>query len=358
MVIEIDGSYGEGGGQVLRTSLSLSVLTGRPVHLRNVRAGRSTPGLAPQHLTVVRALARICTAEVRGGDLRSTDIVFRPQSPPQAGNYTFDVADAAENGSAGAVTLLAQALLLPLAFAADLSHVTLTGGTHVRWSPSFEYLVHVYLPTVRRLSLHAECELEAWGFYPAGGGQISMQVQPLDATGEGRTLMPVTLTERGRLKRVRGVAVASNLPSHIPQRMTDRARNLLDDLDATFDVTPKRVRGAGPGAGIFLVAEYEHTLAGFAAHGEKGKPSETVAEEACQQLQMYHETGAPVDEHLADQLLLPMALAAGRSVYRTAGISEHLRTNAHVVRQFIPATIELREADDTVTVDGAGLKPG
>lgn len=346
-MIEIDGSYGEGGGQVLRTALSLSTLTGRGVHIHDVRANRSTPGLAPQHLTGVRALAGICDAEVAGDTLRSTDVTFQPRSAPHAGTFTIDVTEAAEAGSAGSVTLLAQALLIPLLFATGPSTITLRGGTHVLWSPSFEYLDQVYLSALARCGLHAEASLSAWGFYPVGQGQITLTVTPIEQ------LQALTLTQRGALERIAGVAVASNLPSHIPQRMTDRARSLLSDLGVRFAVQPKRVTGAGPGAGIFLIAEYEHVRAGFAGHGKQGKPSEVVAEEACEALLAHHRTGAPVDVHLADQLLVPLALAAGRSEFRTARITPHLRTNAHIITRFVDAEIAVEDAG-TVVVHGAG----
>lgn len=346
-MIEIDGSYGEGGGQVLRTALSLSALTGRGVQIRNVRANRSTPGLAPQHLTAVRALAGICDAKVAGDTLRSTEITFEPESRPNAGSYTFDVAQAAEGGSAGSVTLLAQALLIPLVFADAPSTLTLKGGTHVLWSPSFEYLDRVYLPALVQSGMHVAASLSAWGFYPVGQGVVELDITPTDR------LRAINVTERGVLERVSGVAVASNLPSHIPQRMTDRARSMLEHLDARFAVRPKRVTGAGPGAGIFLTAEYEHARAGFAGHGKKGKPSETVAEEACEAVLAHHQSGAPVDIHLADQLLVPLALAAGRSEFRTSRVTEHLRTNANVILYFIDAEITMEEAG-TIVVHGTG----
>ena len=351
-MIEIDGSYGEGGGQVLRTALTLSVLTGLPTHIYRIRAGRRKPGLAAQHLTGVLALAQVCDADVRGAAIGSADLTFQPRSRARPGTYVFDVAHAAQRGSAGSVTLLLQTLLLPLAGVAGASHLTLKGGTHVPWSPPVDYLAHVYLPTAARMGLQASCRLDAWGFYPAGGGQISVDIQ-----GTGQTLTPLTLAERGNLKRIWGIAVACNLPADIAQRIANRARNVLGDAGLRADITPKRERGVGPGAGLFLVAEYEQAQAGFSALGAKGKPSEQVADEACRDLLAHHACGAPVDAHLADQLLLPMALAAGRSGFRTARITQHLLTNAHIIRQFIPAQIEIEGNEGepgTVAVRGVG----
>lgn len=338
-MIEIDGSYGEGGGQVLRTALTLSVITAQPVHLRRIRAGRRNPGLAPQHLTAVHALARVCGADVRGAGIGSTEVVFQPQSKPRAGEYTFDVTEAAHGGSAGSVTLILQALLLPLAMAGAPSRLTLKGGTHVAWSPPFHYLAHVFLPTVARMGLRAEARLEAWGFYPVGGGQVSVDITPPSSFSS------LSLVERGQLKKIRGWAAATNLPAHIPQRIANRARNVLMQKRLPVEITPLRERGAGPGAALCLVAEYEHGLAGFSSLGERGKPSEAVADEACRDLLVHHAAGAPVDMHLADQLLLPMALAPGRSEFRTCRVTQHLLTNAHVIRQFLPAQIEI-EGDE------------
>jgi RNA 3'-terminal phosphate cyclase (ATP) len=349
-VIEIDGSYGEGGGQVLRTALTLSVITGQAVHLRLIRAGRRNPGLQPQHLTGVLALAKVCAAELRGAGLKSTEIVFAPQSKPRMGEYEFDVAAVAQGGSAGSVILIAQTLLLPLAFAGGPSHLTLMGGTHVPWSPSFHYLAHVYLPMVARMGLRAEAKLEAWGFYPVGGGRVTVSITPTPdsppltgnvPTGEGPGMEALALLSRGPLNRVWGTGVAANLPAHIPQRIVSRTRNLLAEGGVRAEITPVRERAAGPGAGLFLVAEYEHTLAGFSSIGEKGKPSEQVAEEAALDLLAHHRSGEPVDMHLADQLLLPMALASGRSEFRTCRITQHLLTNAHIIQQFLPVRIEI-----------------
>ena len=377
--LELDGSYGEGGGQVLRTALTLSALLSRPVHLRQIRADRPKPGLAPQHLTTVLAVAKTCDAEVQGARLGSTDLWFAPRRQPEGGTYSFDVTHAAQGGSAGAVSLVWQTLLLPLAYAATPSHLTLKGGTHVPWSPPFDYLAAVFLPTVTRLGLAATLALDAWGFYPVGGGVLRSEISPLapdnnpspspsperrgePSKGEGAAplpspsrlgrgqgvgshppapLSPLTLTERGSLKRVRGDGVACNLPAAIAQRIANRATNVLRGRQLAVDITPRRVGGPGMGAGLFLVAEYEHALAGFAALGAKGKPSDQVADEACQALLAHHATEAAVDPHLADQLLLPLALAAGRSALTTSEVTGHLLTNAYVIQQFLPVSVEI-----------------
>ncbi|WP_250122084.1 RNA 3'-terminal phosphate cyclase [Chroococcidiopsis sp. CCMEE 29] len=341
-MIQIDGAYGEGGGQVLRTALSLAIITNQPIHIARIRAGRKQPGLAAQHLTAVRAAAAICQAEVRGDELGSMTLEFIPGGSAQAGQYTFDVTEAQKGGSAGAVTLVLQTVLLPLALTLGNSEVTLRGGTHVSFSPSLTYIQQVYLPMLNRMGVQAEVRLGAWGWYPQGGGEVELRVR-----GASK-LSCINLLERGDLRQVQGLAVATALPSHIPQRMASRAENFLHRANLQASVKPLRERGMAPGAGIFLTAEYEHSLTAFGALGRVGLPAEKVAEIACEQLLRFHRTGAPVDEHMADQLLLPAALAAQESQYRVAEISTHLTTNAWAISHFGLARVTVDEADKVV----------
>ena len=343
-MLKIDGSYGEGGGQVLRTSLSLAAITGQPIRIEHIRAKREKPGLAAQHLTAVRAAATICRAQVRGDALRSMTLEFIPSGTAQSGQYTFDVTEAQQGGSAGTVDLVLQTILLPLALATGDSQVTLRGGTHIAHSPPFTYIEQVYLPILTQLGLDAEAKLKAWGWYPRGGGEVRLRV-----TGDTR-LSGLTLLERGALQQVRGLAGVTELPSHIPQRMAMRAENLLHQANLKAQVKPLRERGIGPGAGLFLTADYEHSRAGFSAIGRLGVPAEKVAEMACEELLDFHETGAPVDVHLADQLLLPTALATDASQYRVAEISLHLTTNAWVIEKFGLAKITIDEDEKVVAI--------
>jgi RNA 3'-terminal phosphate cyclase (ATP) len=343
-MIDIDGSYGEGGGQVLRSSLSLAAITGEPIRIAGIRAGRKKPGLAAQHLTAVRAAARICNAQLRGDALGSMLLEFIPGTAVQAGIYTFDVREAQQGGSAGAIALVLQTILLPLALATGDSQVTLRGGTHVSFSPTMTYIEQVYLSMLRRMGVEAEVKLGAWGWYPQGGGEVKMQVS------SGIKLGGINLLKRGDLQQVRGLAVATELPAHIPQRMANRAENLLREAGLKASVQALREKGVAPGAGIFLTAEYQNSLTGFGGFGRLRMTSEKVAEIACEQLLKFHQTGAPVDEHLADQLLLPAALASQQSQYRVAEVSTHLTTNAAVIEQFGLARIRVDEAERTVTV--------
>jgi RNA 3'-terminal phosphate cyclase (ATP) len=331
-MLHIDGSYGEGGGQILRTSLSLAAITGRAIRIDRIRAGREKPGLAIQHLTGVRAMAELCGATVTGDRVGSTQLEFIPSHSVQAGQYTFDVAQTLGTGSAGAVTLILQTVLLPLAITADQSHITLKGGTFVPWSPPASYIEQVYLPILQQMGVQATVATAAWGWYPRGGGELQLEIN--GHPGGVGSLKGVNLLERGDLQQVRGWAIVTELPAHIPQRMASRAQNLLAQAGLKAQVLPRRDRGVGPGAGIFLMAEYAQARAGFGAIGKVGLPAEQVAAIATQELLDFHVTEASVDVHLADQLLLPAALATTPSQYRAAEISTHLVTNAWVIEQF------------------------
>ncbi len=341
--LTLDGSQGEGGGQILRTALSLSVLMSRSFRLVNIRAGRRNPGLLPQHLAAVRAAALISGAAVSGDRLGSMELHFAPSHPPRSGSYVLDVAETAERGSAGSVTLILQTLLLPLAQAQGDSTLVLRGGTHVEWSPSFDDLVASYLPALRRMGFEVEAELSRWGWYPVGGGEVICRIRA-GAAGRGAAWpRPIELLARGRLRRIVGRAAAANLPAHIPQRMADRAGTSLGDLGIPIDIRPEQVAAACPGAGIFFAAEYEASPASFSAHGRLGKPSEAVADGAIAAFREHHASEAAVELHLADQLLLPLALAVGASTFTAARATGHLRTNAWAIVQFGVADIAIEE---------------
>ncbi|GAB1542079.1 RNA 3'-terminal phosphate cyclase [Scytonema sp. NUACC21] len=344
-MIDIDGSFGEGGGQILRTSLSLSAITSHPIRINNIRAGREKPGLAAQHLTSVRAAAMICRAKVRGDAMGSMTLEFIPGNAVQAGSYTFDVSEARDGRSAGAVAMVLQTVLLPLVLARGDSQLTLRGGTHVNYSPSMTYIQEVYQPMLRRMGVRIEIQINSWGWYPQGGGEVQLSIN-----GDTK-LCGINLVERGDLQQVRGLAVVTQLPSHIPQRMASRAENVLREEDLKVAVKPIHAKGVAPGAGLFLTADYEKSLAGFSGLGRIGLPAEKVADIACEEFLQFHETGAPVDEHLGDQLLLPTALASTPSEYKVALVSTHLTTNAWVIEQFGLAKVTVDEEEKVVAVE-------
>lgn len=351
-MIVIDGSHGEGGGQILRSALTLAVLTQRPTRIESIRAGRGQPGLRPQHLTAVRAAAAVCDAELEGDELGSQTVMLVPGGRARPGQYLFDVAAAAEGGSAGSVGLVLQTVLLPLTLADGESSLTVHGGTHVAWAPSASYLEVVFLPVLARMGVRADIELVSWGFYPVGRGSIRVSMP-----GGGGPPSPVALTHRGPMKRIWGIAAVTNLPSHIPQRMANRAENVLSEQGLASTVQARRLSGAGPGAGIFLFVEYEGATAGFTAYGRKGLPAERVAEAVCDDLLAHHRSGAPVGPYLADQLVVPMALSEGESRLVTSQITEHLLTNVWVARQFLDSRLSVTGelgGPGTLTVQGEG----
>ncbi|HMQ51083.1 MAG TPA: RNA 3'-terminal phosphate cyclase [Anaerolineae bacterium] len=345
-MVVIDGSYGEGGGQILRTSLSLSIILKQPIRLKNIRTRRKTPGLAAQHLTAVRAAATICEATLTGDELGSTGLLFEPRAGAIPGIYHFDVTEARPGGSAGAASLVLQTVLLPLAVAPGPSTVTVRGGTHVAWSPSFHYLAHVFLPMVAQLGFEAALDLEAWGWYPAGEGEIKAHLAGGALVRE--TPPNPAWLRRGPLKAIEGLAVAANLPAHIPQRMVDRAQRRLAEAGQSAKLTAQRVRAVSAGAGLFLTAIYESSRAGFSALGRVGKVSEAVADEAVEALLDFHEQEVVLDRYLTDQLILPLVLTRYQGSVSTEILSEHTLTNIWVVRQFLGPVVQAHEADNVV----------
>ncbi|APR88109.1 RNA 3'-terminal phosphate cyclase [Minicystis rosea] len=312
----IDGSTGEGGGQILRTSLALSLITGSPVKVCSIRARRSRPGLMRQHLTAVRAAAEVGRAEVSGDAIGSREIVFRPQEKVKAGRYTFNV------GSAGSTTLVLQTVLPALMSAEGASHVTLEGGTHNRMAPPFDFLDKAFLPLLARMGPRVTAELVTPGFYPAGGGHIEVRIEPAK-------LVRLDLPERGEIRSRRALAAVANLPIAIARREMETAREVLGWEVGCFQVA--HLKGSvGPGNVMTITVACDHVTEVFSGFGEKGVRAEVVAEEAAREAKAWLDSGAPVGEHLADQLLLPMALAGGGS-FRTMTPSLHTKTQMELL---------------------------
>lgn len=345
----------------MRTSLALSALSGQPLRVENIRARRPKPGLQAQHLTGVLAMAQICHAEVKGAGLGSQTLIFTPRTLPQAGEYAFDVAEARKGGSAGSTSLVFQTALLPLALAGGESRLTIRGGTHVAWSPPFHYLKHVYLPTLARMGIEASVEIERWGWYPIGGGEIRAVIKgkiPDANIGDlASGIRSIDLTERGEIRRLYGFSASSNLPSHIAERQKRRAERFLKGHGFAPEIEIIDAPSPGQGTAVFLVAEFENVVAGFTAYGARGKRAEKVAEEACREFVDYYESEAALEDHLADQLILPLAWV-GRGIFTTCRITQHLLTNVAVVEQFTEMSFEVegREGErGTVRFQGRGL---
>lgn len=336
-MLTLDGSQGEGGGQIIRTALTLSCITGTPFTIKNIRAGRSTPGLRPQHITSIYAAAEICHAALTGVAIDSREITFVPGEKVKHGHYEWAV------GTAGAATLVLQTVLLPLALVEGSSSLQIHGGTHVPNSPAAHYLRDAYIPLLLSLGIDAELYIEDFGWMPEGGGTLRAFTQG------GAKLHGIDMSERGDLERVIGAAVGCNLPAHIPQRITNRALNLLHPvIDVPLDIRPVRAKTISTGAGLFLTAEYTNGRGGFGVLGRKGMPSEVVAEKAVSDLLSFHDSDAAIDSHLADQLVVPLALAPDESIFSTQELTSHLVTNIAVVQAFVERQIELDEAERTV----------
>ena len=324
--VEIDGSSGEGGGQVLRTALSLSVLTGQPFRIDHIRARRANPGLQPQHLAAVHAAAAISQAEIIGAEVGSQFLKFHPGNL-RPGNYRFDIK------TAGSTSLVLQTILIPLSLADGSSSITLTGGTHVPWSPSFHYLALHWLPFIQQMGGRIRLTLENAGYYPQGGGKVEALIRP--ASG----LLPIHLVERGALVEINGISGVSNLDLNIATRQKHQALRRLELICRHTHIKSQEVPAFGKGTFLLVVAEFEKTRAAYCALGARGLRAERVADEACEPLEKLIAGPAAVDEYLADQLLLPMAFAKGESQVYTARITGHLLINADILRKFLSVNI-------------------
>jgi RNA 3'-phosphate cyclase len=335
-ILELDGSMGEGGGQILRTSLALSLLTGRAFHLKNVRAGRDKPGLQPQHLMSVRAAAEVGQATLRGASRGSTDLVFEP-GEVKAGPYRFDI------GTAGSTGLVLHTVYLPLALCGTIpSSLTLVGGTHVRASPCYHFLDSTWRRYLAACGLHITLKMLRPGFYPRGGGVVEAFIQPC------AQLHGVTFKERGPVK-ASGFSAVAGLDAGIARRQARRAKFRLEQYGLNAALREETWDG-GPGTVVAVELDTTPAPALFFALGERGKPAERVADEACDAVIAYLDAGpALVDAHSADQLVLPLALAKGPSEYRVVVVTRHLTTNLDVIRRFL---------DRSVTVEGEEGLPG
>lgn len=339
-MIKIDGSFGEGGGQVLRTSLGLSLATGQPFRIERIRAGRKTPGMLRQHLTAVRAAEAIGGAEVSGAELGSRELTFRP-GRVAPGSYEFAI------GTAGSATLVLQAVLPALLLAPAATEITLSGGTHNRAAPPFDFLARAFAPVLDRMGAKLDLTLRRPGFFPAGGGSFTAVVQPAEA------LAPVEIVERGRTLSREARAVVANLPYSIAEREVAVLQKKLGWLPE--ELRAETLKAQGPGNVVMIEISSEHVTEIVTAFGERGLPAEVVAERAAKEIRRYLKTGAPVGEHLADQLLIPLALASGGS-FVTGELSLHATTNMRVVERFLDVSFAVDELDgglNRVSVAGA-----
>lgn len=323
-MIEIDGSQGEGGGQILRTSLALSLVTRQPFRLVNIRARRAKPGLMRQHLTAVQAAQQVGNATVRGAAIGSAVLTFEP-GPVAAGTYFIQI------GTAGSTTLVLQTVLPPLLACGGESRLRIEGGTHNMMAPPFDFLERSFAPLLNQTGADVRLTLHRHGFFPAGGGAISAEIMPPGSP------CPLNLLERGRLVSRSARALVSQIPGHVAERELAIVRDRLGWSPG--DLHAVRVRDArGPGNVLMLEAAYEHVTEVVTAFGEKGVSAERVARAACDEMDRYLESDAPVGPHLADQLLLPMALRAG-GAFRATELTPHTLTNIEIIRRFLDIEI-------------------
>jgi RNA 3'-terminal phosphate cyclase (ATP) len=331
MTIDIDGSWGEGGGQILRSSLALSLVTGKAFRMRNVRAGREKPGLLRQHLTALEAAAAVGGARVEGAAPGSTEVTFVPGTV-RAGSYRFAI------GTAGSTTLVLQTILPALIGASGRSEIVLEGGTHNPFAPPFDFLDRALFPVLRTMGIEVRATLDRPGFHPAGGGRIRVEIEPV------REHQPIEILSRGKSGPLRATARVAHLARAIAQREIDELRRRLPiaEADALVETTTGSL---GPGNVVVVEAPSEHLTEVVTGFGRKGATAETVAAEVAEAVRSYLATEAPVGPHLADQLLVPMAVGAG-GIFRTVAPTSHTRTNLEIVRKFVPLESAVDDAGD------------
>jgi RNA 3'-terminal phosphate cyclase (ATP) len=339
-MIEIDGSYGEGGGQILRTALSLSCLFKKPFRIFNIRKARKKPGLMPQHLTCVRAAQLLSNAEVTGDQKGSTELLFLPKEI-KGGDFYFDI------GTAGSTSLVLQTIIPSLLFLKEKATITLKGGTHVPFSPSFHYLDRIFASFLKRMGIDVHLSIESYGFYPKGGGKVRADIFPV------KNIKPLNIPDRGRILKLMGHSGVGNLPLSIAERQRNALLKSLITHGFTekqliippcpplekggqvgFDIELLDVPTPGQGTFIFLHSESENSIAGFSSLGERGKKAEAVGEEAVIEFFRYFSTNAALDSHIADQIVLYLSLCKEESVFTTSCITQHVLTNLWVIGLF------------------------
>lgn len=345
-MIEIDGSEGEGGGQIFRMGLALAALRGEDVRITHVRGGRPKPGLAPQHLAAGEAVASLCRGKVEGLKLGSEEVTLRPGSLT-GGELRLDV------GTAGSVTLVLQACLLLAALADEPTHLEIRGGTDVKWSPPADYFRHVFLSLLRRMGVETRMHVRRRGYYPRGGGRVEVYVDPPP------TLSALTLPEGGPVRRIGGRVHVSSLPEHVARRMKRAALQRLAGYPEV-KVSSGEVgeeEAAGPGGALVLWGETQRALLGASALAERGVPAEALGQQAAEALRADLEAGATLDVHAADQLLPYLALASGPSSFLVREISGHTRTILDLLPRFLPVAFREEEDERLTRIDVVPSRP-
>jgi RNA 3'-terminal phosphate cyclase (ATP) len=327
VMLDIDGSYGEGGGQVLRTAVAAAAATATDISIKNIRARRQQPGLAAQHIAAVKLVAEMCGAQTEGLSIGSGELTFKP-GPLKPGNYTVDV------GTAGSIPLVLQAGVLAASFSPKESSLTVTGGTDVRMAPSIDYFQNVLVPLLAKMGIDVCLEIRKRGYYPRGGGEIVARISP----PPGKPA-PLRIEGPGRLLAIKGNAHVVNLGADIMKRMATSALAELKSFPARAAIEEVRPPGVGEGTGITIWALTEHSVLGTCALGERGLRAENIGAIAGRELSAEIKAGASVDIHAADQLVPYMALG-GRGAFTVRNVSSHLETVIWLMRSMAGVSIK------------------
>ncbi len=325
-MIEIDGSFGEGGGQILRTALTLSLITGKPFEIRNIRARRKRPGIMPQHLKCVEAAMLISNGQVKGDKIGSTHLFFKPDRII-SGEYRIDI------GTAGSTSLVLQTIYLPLALTRVKSNLIITGGTHVSWSPCYHFLSLNWSNYLEKIGLNIKLRMDRAGFYPKGDGKIRVEILPLDH------LKPLKFLNRGEMIKISGISAIANLDFSIAERQRNQVLKRLERMGYQPEIAIEKMPSRFKNTMMLLHAQFEGGSGCFTALGAIGKRAEKVADEAVDDLLEYLYSNGCVDKYLADQLISPLSIVDGKSNFRTSKISNHLVTNVEVVKKFLNVQI-------------------
>lgn len=338
-IIEIDGSQGEGGGQILRTAIGLSAVTGKPVKISNIRKGRPNPGLQAQHLVGIKAVSEICGGELKGANLGSTEVEFIP-GKIKGRNYKIDV------GTAGAVTLVLQTLTVPAVHSDKEINFEITGGTHVRWAPTTGYFRHIFSEYLKLIGIEIKSETVKYGYYPKGGGKFSVNITPSD-------LKNLSILERGKLIQTEAWSNSSEdlKPSKVAERQLEAAEKIIP-----LKRNIKYVETLSIGSSITVASKFESCVLGSSVIGEKNKSAEKVGAEAALLLKRQMDSGATVDEWMSDQILPFLALAKGKSEFITTELTKHAETNIWVIKKFLDVDFKIDCLEKGVNISCSGVK--
>ncbi len=332
-MIEIQGNYLEGGGQIIRTAIALSAITGKSCRIEKIRAGRPNPGLQSQHLTAVKSVARICSAET-DARIGGTSLVFKP-GEIKGGHHNIDI------GTAGAISLVLQSIILPSIHAEHLTSLEIRGGTHVKWSPTMDYMQHVFCYWMKKIGVDVSFDVERHGFYPKGGGKVTVKINP----GNPKSL---DLTKRGALVGYEAFSIAS-----VDLEKAQVAERQMSRIEKSFQLSRRNIayfQTASPGSAVHVSAMYDNCLLGASSIGERGKSAEKVAEQAASGLKASEESAACFDVHMADQILPFLALAKENSRTKVPELTGHVRTNIWVIEKFLPVKFEVDEEKKIIEV--------